>query len=266
MAPAARQVIPMPVPDFRMKYFSIVKKSFKPDRRWLQVFLADAVYAVIIFYLSKYFVQVLETIIFKLKEINLLRLQSALSKEMAEAQAALFKAVFREVIIAFVIAIIVFIVLTILFNIFIWAKISKKETNKDFIKRFILTSVPVYIIIIFIYVLIANVYNPETTPTYLIIFTVIAGHIITAMHIAIVTSKAKHAWRRTFHFAFHRILSFIPPYLIGIVVLYVVVAILIAIKNQLQLTNYYLPLIGFLLVTVWWRIHIFDAVRYFERK
>jgi len=172
MAPAARaQVFPEPVPDFRMKYFSIVKKSFKPDARWLQVFLADAVYAVIIFYLSKYLVQVLQNIIFKLKGVNLARLQAVVSKEIAEAQLTLFKSVFREIIIAVVIAIIVFIILTILFNIFIWAKISKKEMNKDFIKRFILTSIPIYIIIIFIYVLIANVYRPDTTPTYLIVFT-----------------------------------------------------------------------------------------------
>jgi len=78
------------------KYFSLLKKSFRPDKRWAKIFVAETLFVILLYYLGTFFLQLLEKIVRQLGEVNLNRLQLMSDLEIAQTNIVVIKSVFTQ--------------------------------------------------------------------------------------------------------------------------------------------------------------------------
>jgi len=243
-----------------MKYWKLLKKSSTPDKRWLRIFIAEALFGVVIYYVGKFFLTELQTILEKLSAINLTRLRTTTSVALLKANNEIFQSIFKELFTMLAIALLVFVVVYTVFNIYVWATIANKKLDRAFIKRYLYTAIPIKAVICLIFLGIFKVYQPDQMGVYVIAFTFIALHLVTAMHIAIVTTNKKQAIKRTASLAFQKFHHFIMPYVVGIVVLFILTNLLGYITTNIAKPQFIFIAV-FIIFSTWWRIYIYDSVQ-----
>ena len=242
-------------------YFNILRKSYLPDKRWIPIIIAEVLFFVLIYYLGLFFVQSMEKIVQGLSTVNLNRLQLVTSAELADANIVILKSVLAKFYSFIAISFLVFIVIYTLFNLFIWSKIGRKSLSFDFIKRYLYTALPIKVIILLVFMGMFKTYQSQDIGQYFLILSFVVFHILTAMHIALLRARSvKSAYKLTGKFAFEKFHYFIIPYIIGIVVLFVLVNLVGLLTEQIPVLTIKIQIAVFIIFITWWRIYILNCI------
>jgi len=242
-----------------MKFWKLFKKS-TPDKRWIRIFIAEALFCVVIFFAGKFFLTELQTLLEKLKLVDLNRMRTSTNAAFMQMNAEILQSIFKELFTILTVALLVFVVVYTLFNIYVWATIAKKKLDHTFIKRYLYTAIPIKAAIVLILLGIFKVYQPDQMGVYVMVFAFIALHMVTAMHIAIVTTNKKHALKRTASLAFQKFHHFIIPYVVGVVVLFILINLLGYITINIAQPQFMFIAV-LIIFSTWWRIYIYNSVQ-----
>jgi len=245
-------------------YPKLLKASFSPNKNWLIIFIAEALFIFFTYKIFQAFVEYLETLATQVGALNLARFRVTLEVSLAQANIEMMETMLTKFYTAITVSIIVIVILYIILNSFIWARIAKLTYDKKYMQRYVFTSIPVIALIIVVFLGVLKLYRPDMAGTYFIIYSLVALHIITAMHIAVIKSKAKHALKETLKFAFEKFHYFIVPYVVGVVVIVIIFNIVGFFMDSFQPDNLFFISLSIIAIT-WWRMHIYQTFTYYTK-
>jgi len=246
------------------KYPKLLKASFSPNKNWLIIFIAEALFIFFTYKIFQAFVAYLEALATQLGALNLARFRVTLELSLAQANIEMIQTMLTKFYTALAVSIIFIIILYIIFNSYIWARIAKITYDKKYMQRYVFTSIPVIALIIVVFLGVIKLYRAEMVSTYFIIYSLVALHIITAMHIAIIKSKAKHALKETLKFAFEKFHYLIVPYVVGVVIIVIIFNIIGFFMDNFQPDNLFFISLSIIAIT-WWRMHIYQTFTYYTK-
>jgi len=196
--------------------------------------------------------------------LNMDRFRATLELSLAQANIELMQTLITKFYTAIVVTLIIIVILYIIFNSFIWARIAKLTYDKKYMQRYIFTSIPIIALIIVVFLGILKLYRTDMVGTYFIIYSLVALHIVTAMRIAVIKSKAKHALKETLKFAFEKFHYFIVPYIVGVILIFALYNIIGFFMDGFQPDNLFFISL-FIIAITWWRMHIYQTFTYYTK-
>ena len=245
-------------------YLKLLKASFSPNKNWLIIFIAEALFIFFTYKIFQVFIAYMEALAKQLGALNIARFRATLEMSLAQANIELMQTVLTKFYAAITVSIIIIVILYIIFDSYIWARIAKLTYDKKYMQRYVFTSIPVIALIIIVFLGVLKLYRTDMVGTYFIIYSLVALHIVTAMHIAIIKSKAKHALKETLKFAFEKFHYFIVPYVVGVVVIVIIFNIIGIFMDSFQPDNLFFISI-FIIAITWWRMHIYQTFTYYTK-
>jgi len=245
-------------------YPKLLKASFSPNKNWLIIFIAEALFIFFTYKIFLAFIAYLETLATQLGALNLARFRVTLELSLAKANIETMQTMLTKFYAALAVSLIIIVILYIILNSYIWARIAKLTYDKKYMQRYVFTSIPVIALIIVVFLGVLKLYRPDMAGTYFIIYSLVALHIVTAMHIAVTKSKAKHALKETLKFAFEKFHYFIVPYVVGVVIIVIIFNIIGFFMDSFQPDNLFFISLSIIVIT-WWRMHIYQTFNYYTK-
>jgi len=245
-------------------YPKLLKASFSPNKNWLIIFIAEALFIFFTYKIFQTFVEYLKALAEQLGALNIARLRATLEMSLAQESIELMQTVLTKFYTIITVTLIIIVILYIIFNSYIWARIANIKYDKKYMQRYIFTSIPVIALIIIVFLGVLKLYRTDMVGTYFIIYSLVALHIVTAMHIAVIKSKAKHALKETLKFAFEKFHYFIVPYVVGVILIFALYNIIGFFMDSFQLDNLFFISLSIIAIT-WWRMHIYQTFTYYTK-